>query len=138
MAARSHEIPELDRQGLRRFAFSTGGIIAVLFGLALPWLLGFAFPVWPWIVAAVLLAWGAAAPDSLRPVYHYWMRFGLLLSCVTTPLVLGAIFFLVFVPIACVMRLAGRDAMARKLDRHASSYRVDSRAAPRENMEKPF
>ena len=34
----THEIPELDREGLRQFGLTTGGIVAVLFGVVLPWL----------------------------------------------------------------------------------------------------
>jgi hypothetical protein len=33
-----HSIPELDARGLRQFALTTGGIVAGLFGLLLPWL----------------------------------------------------------------------------------------------------
>lgn len=138
MAANAHDVPELDRKGLRHFAFSTGAIVAVLFGLIFPWLLEFSVPLWPWVVAGVLIAWGLVAPDSLRPLYRAWMRFGLLLSRVTTPLVLGIVFFLIFAPMAFAMRLIGRDPLARKLDKEAESYRVPSHIPPRENMEKPF
>ncbi len=138
MVANSYDIPELDRKGLRHFAFTSGGIVAVLFGLLFPWLLEISFPTWPWVIAGVLSLWGLAAPASLRPAYHYWMRFGLLLSRITTPLVLGLVFYLMFVPIAFVMRLTGRDPMARKLEKAAKSYRIPSRAPSKEHMEKPF
>ena len=54
--ATQKDIPELDAAGLRRFALVTGAILAVLFGVLLPWLFGFGFPLWPWIVAGVLAA----------------------------------------------------------------------------------
>ncbi len=57
MAIAHGEIPELDRQGLRQFALSTGAIVAVLFGLFFPWLLDVNFPIWPWVVAGVLAGW---------------------------------------------------------------------------------
>jgi type IV secretory pathway TrbD component len=133
-----HPIPELDASGLRRFALTTGAIVAVLFGLLLPWFLGLGFPLIPWIIAAALVLWGAIAPSTLRPVYVGWMRFGLVMNRITTPLVLGAIFYVVFTPVGLVMKLFGRDAMLCKLDPHAPSYRVKSRKSPPEKMERPF
>lgn len=136
--ANVHDIPELDTAGLRKFGWTTGGIIAVLFGLGFPWLLSLAFPVWPWIIFGVLAAWGTIAPDTLRPVYTGWMRFGLLLSKITTPIVLGIVFYLVVTPMAFFMKLMGKDPMNRKLEAHDSSYRVPSTPPSKKNIGKPF
>ncbi|MBK1723206.1 SxtJ family membrane protein [Thiocystis violacea] len=133
-----HAIPELDARGLRRFALTTGAIVAALFGLILPWLFDLRFPIWPWPLAAVLMLWGLAAPRSLRPVYRGWMRLGLLMSRVTTPLILTLVFFLVFVPAGLIMRLAGNDPMKRRLSPDAESYREPSQPAAPESMEKPY
>jgi CDP-diglyceride synthetase len=138
MTSDMHHIPELDAKGLRHFAWVTGGIIAVLFGLILPWLFNASLPIWPWVLAGVLALWGLVAPNTLRPVYHGWMRFGLLLNKVTTPLIMGIVFALLIVPVGFVMRLVAKDPMARKLDAGAGSYRVPSRTPSRNNMEKPF
>ena len=134
----SYDIPELDRKGLREFGLVTGGIVAGLFGLALPWLFTFQLPLWPWIVGGVLAAWALVAPESLRSPYRVWMRFGLALSVVTTPLILGIVFFLVVTPTALVIRVLGKDPMARALDERAESYRTPSEKPPRANMERPF
>jgi hypothetical protein len=138
MAIAHADIPELDRQGLRQFALSTGAIIAVLFGLFFPWLLDVHFPTWPWIVAGVLAGWGLAAPASLRPVYRGWMRFGLLLNRITTPIILGILFFFVITPTSALLRVFRRDAMARSFDEEAKSYRVPSTERPKSHMERPF
>ena len=133
-----HDIPTLDRKGLREFGLVTGGIVAGLFGLLFPWLLDYRVPLWPWLVFAVLAAWALAAPGTLAPVYRAWMKFGLLIGRVTTPLILGVVFFFVIMPMGLVMRLAGRDPMARRFDEAAPSYRVPSMQRPKEHMEKPF
>ncbi len=133
-----HEIPELDRKGLRDFGLVTGGIIAALFGLFFPWLLESQIPVWPWVISGVLAGWALAAPVSLKPVYRGWMKLGLLLSRITTPIILGIVFYLLIWPMGLVMRLFGRDPMARQLDGAAKTYRVTSHKAPKENMERPF
>lgn len=132
-----HVIPELDRKGLREFGLVTGGIVAGLFGLFFPWLLERAWPLWPWIVFGVLGAWGLIAPMSLRPVYRTWMRFGLLLSRVMTPLIMSIVFFVVITPVALVLKVFGKDAMARKFS-DADSYRVPTKKAPPDNLEKPY
>ncbi len=133
-----HEVLELDRKGLRDFGLVTGGIIALLFGLFLPWLLESGFPIWPWVVAGVLAVWGVIAPMSLQPIYRLWMKLGLLLSRITTPIILGIVFYLLIWPMGLVMRIFGRDPMARRLDGTAKTYRVISHKAPKENMERPF
>lgn len=74
----------------------------------------------------------------MRPVYRGWMRFGLLLNRVTTPLGLGIVFYLVVFPIGFIMRLTGWDAMTRRLDDSVESYRVASAKPKRENAERPF
>ena len=133
-----HEIPELDANGLRRFGLLTGGIVGGLFGLIFPWILDLSFPVWPWVVCGTLVVWAIAAPLSMRPFYRYWMRFGLLLNRITTPIVLGFVYFIVITPTALIMRLGGRDAMARRFSEKADSYRVPSSQSSKKNLEKPF
>ena len=138
MSASKHIIPELDNKGLRSFGITTGAIVAVLFGLFFPWLLERGIPYWPWILASVLMMWGLVAPATLRPVYRVWMRFGLLMSRITTPLILGFVFFLIITPVGLVRNLFGRDSIQRNFDESCSSYRVQSKNAPRENLERPF
>jgi Kef-type K+ transport system membrane component KefB len=133
-----HEIPKLDAKGLRHFALSTGVVIAALFGAALPWLFGWSLPWWPWGLGAALILWGLIAPETLRPIYRGWMRLGLLINRVTTPLILGIVFALAFVPMGAVMRLLGHDPMRRRLKIDAATYREPSHEASRESMEKPF
>lgn len=133
-----HPIPELDRKGLREFGVVTGGIVAALFGLFFPWILDRAWPLWPWIVLVVLGGLGLALPNALKPVYRFWMKFGLYASKVMTPLILGIVFFGVISPMALIKRIFGRDAMARKFDSKSSTYRVQSERQPASKLENPF
>ena len=134
----SQIIPDLDRKGLRDFGLLTGGIVVALFGLFFPWLLERSWPVWPWILFALLGGTGLVAPMALRPVYRLWMRLGLLLNRVTTPLILGIVFYVVISPIGLLRRFRHNDAMARSFDASASSYRVPSREKPINQLERPF
>ncbi|MEQ1802087.1 MAG: SxtJ family membrane protein [Gammaproteobacteria bacterium] len=134
----AHDIPELDRTGLRKFGLTTGAIVAVLFGLVFPWILERPIPRWPFVILLILGALALAMPDWLRPVYQGWMRLGLLMSRITTPVIMGVVFYLVITPMGLVMRLAGKDSMARRPREPKSSYRIASTATPPERLEKPF
>lgn len=133
-----HPIPELDRKGLREFGLVTGGIVGALFGLFFPWILERPIPRWPWVICGVLVLMALAVPMALGPVYKWWMKFGLLMSKITTPIIMGLVFYIVLTPMGLIMRLGGKDSMARRLDEKAASYRIKSVANPPNRVEKPF
>ena len=60
--------------------------------------------------------------DALLPLNKLWMRFGLLLGMIISPIVLGIIFFGLFAPIAILMRLSGRDVLRLKFTQKASHW----------------
>lgn len=60
------------------------------------------------------------------------------MSRITTPLILGIVFYVVITPIALVRALLHKDSMARKLDDDVETYRVASKQPQRENLERPF
>jgi len=119
------EIPQLDAPGLRKFGLQFAAIIAVLFGLLLPWLLEAEFPRWPWGIALVLTVWALAAPASLRFVYTPWMYLGLLLNRITSPILLGLIYYAVFTPVSACLKLLRRDLLSRSADAQATTYRIE-------------
>ena len=62
--------------------------------------------------ASIFLLITLIKSDTLLPLNKLWMRFGLLLGMIVSPIVLGLIFFGLFTPIAILMRLSGRDELA--------------------------
>lgn len=132
------QIPDLDRSGLRSFGLTFGAIIAILFGLLLPWLFSYGFSWWPWFIGTVFAVWALAAPDSLKPVYILWMKIGLVINAVVTRIILGIVFYLIVLPTGLILRLRGGDPMRRKLDKNMTSYRVESHRSPPDQMQKPF
>ena len=121
-----HDIPEIDRKGLRDFALQIGTVVAPLFGAALPWLFDRPFRAWPWIFAAVLITWGLVAPSTLRPLYYAWMKLGLLLNKVTSPLLMAALFFVAITPVGLIRQMLGHETPKRR-DPAATTYRVRDR-----------
>lgn len=137
MTMSASNIPELDTKGLREFGLTTGAIVAVLFGLGFPYLFERPWPVWPWAVAGVLAVWAVILPNTLRPVYRGWMRIGLLLGKITTPIILTLVYAIAIIPTAIILRILGKDFMHRKFDQ-SKSYRVKSKNPSVTNMEKPY
>ena len=124
-----------DANELRKFGLSTGAISAGLFGLLLPWAFDHRLPWWPWVLFGVLSAWALIAPVSLHPVYRAWMKFGAVINRVTSPLILGIVFFLVIMPVGLVRRAFGRDSLARQFDAELSTYRVNTENRKKEDLE---
>lgn len=131
-------IEKLDSKGYRKFGLTTGAIIAVLFGLLIPWLFDFDLPVWPWITAGILGALALAIPSFLQPVYNIWMRFGHVMNWINTRIILGILFYGIFLPTGLVMRILGKDPMQRTLGDSISSYRVQSHNDSKDNVERPY
>ena len=128
----------LNKKSLREFGLITGGILVGIFGLLLPWLLEHEFPVWPWIIAGVLWVLAILLPMSLDPVYRAWMKIGLVLAWINTRIILGIMFYLIFLPVGLVLRLAGKDAMNRKLSKTQDTYRIIHPVPPKNHVEKPY
>ena len=134
----SREIPELDRKGLRNFAWMFAAVVASLFGLILPWLLKRDWLWESWVIAAAFFAWGLIAPSTVRPFYQLWMRFGFVMNAIMTGIILGVVFYGAILPLGLVFRVRGKDPMDRKWDHELHSYRVASRKTSATDMEKPF
>lgn len=132
------EIPHLDKTGLRRFGLTFGGIVAGLFGVAIPLVFGLDYPIWPWIVLVVFACWSLVAPESISAFYKVWMRFGLIMNAIMSRIILGVVFYLVVFPIGFFVRLRGRDPMNRKLNDTLETYRLPSEEKDASRMEKPF
>jgi len=123
---------------LRTFGLTTGVMIVLIFGLALPWLFNRHFPTWPWIVAATLVSAALILPATLRPVFKAWMTFGHWLGWINTRIILGLMFYTVFFMVGLAMKSVGKDPMARKIDKSAGSYRVQSHPRSKDHVERPF
>ena len=73
-------------------------------------------------LSIVFLAITIVRADALLPLNKVWMRFGLLLGMVVSPIVLGVIFFGLFTPISLAMRLFGRDELRLRFKQKSSHW----------------
>ena len=124
---------------LRHFGMLFSLILVALFGVTLPWLFDARWPVWPWSVGGVMMTLALAWPRGLAPIYRIWMRFGLIAGFVNTRIIMFLLYYGVFAPVALLMRIAGRDALARSAyNEKMSSYRVNSTRRPKDHFERPY
>ena len=95
-----------------------------------------------WLIAlgALSLALSLAAPRIFAWPARVWQKFGEILSRIIGPVTLALAFFLVFVPIGWVSRLAGRRILHLEFDRSASSYWIqrDPPGPPGETLKNQF
>jgi hypothetical protein len=104
----------------RNFGLLLGGAFAVI-GL---------WPLWHhhdvrWWAVGLGLAFGVAAlllPSTLAPLKRIWMRFGLLLGKIVSPVVMGLLLYVVVTPVGLLQRLFGRDQLHLGWDREAKTY----------------
>jgi len=132
------EAARRSRTELRNFGLVTAGLVAGVFGLALPWLRHQEFHRWPWVLSGALILPALVWPPALRYVHWLWVRIGLVLGWINSRIILTILFFVVILPLGLLMRALGHDPVARKLDPQAPTYRVSSRKRTRESMERPF
>ena len=85
---------------------------------------------WSFFVAAAIGAVTLARPALLAQANRLWLKFGLLLNRIVSPVVMALMFFVVLTPIAFAMRLAGKDPMRRRHDPAAASYWIDREPGP--------
>ena len=124
---------------LRQFGLLFGAILVLLFGLLLPFLIGYSFPLWPWVVALLFALLALLAPTALTPFYRAWMRFGLIAAFINTRIIMFVLYYALFVPTGLVMKLFGRDALARTTGgKTTDSYRVTSVVRPNDHFERPY
>lgn len=77
---------------------------------------------WALGIAVVFVVIAILKPALLAGLNRQWLKFGLLLGKVVSPVALGILFYCVVAPIGGLMRLTGKDPLRLKLDSGAKSY----------------
>ena len=77
---------------------------------------------WSAAVAGVFLLLAAVAPATLAPLNRLWLRFGLLLGHIMSPVVMAVAYAVLVVPAGSIMRAAGKDPLRLKWDAETQTY----------------
>jgi hypothetical protein len=80
---------------------------------------------WSLGVAAVILVVALAVPSALAPFNRAWTKFGLLLNSIVSPVVMGLLFYAVFLPVGALMRATGKRPLKLDSRGEQKSYWID-------------
>ena len=83
---------------------------------------GEGFRWWSCGVSAIFAAIVFTKPSLLATLNRMWIKLGVLMGRVVSPIALGLLFYLVLAPLGTVMRLTGKDPLRLKFDSVANSY----------------
>ena len=78
--------------------------------------------VWSLIISVVFLILGLLNSKILTPLNKLWIRFGILLGKIVSPIVMGVVYFGVVTPTGIIMRLFGKDILNLKINKNKSTY----------------
>lgn len=114
---RSQSVPEASER-----AFGAVMTAALAVAGLLPLAQGGRARLWALAAGAAFLLLAGVRPVLLRPLNRVWQAIGRGLHRIVSPLVLGAVLYLVITPVALLMRLAGKDPLRLRWDPRADSY----------------
>jgi hypothetical protein len=104
----------------RKFGLTLGTLFAIIAVVKIversPW-------AFVWVVLAVaLIGPGLLRPSLLSGPNRIWLKFGILLHRIASPVIMAVLFYGTIVPVGMLMQVLGKDPLRLKLDRTASSY----------------
>ena len=112
---------EIELPSNRKFGF----VFTLVFAIATGYLYVHSSLIWVYsfsAAAAIFFVATIVNADALLPLNKLWMGFGLFLGMIVSPIVLGVIFFGLFMPVASLMRLSGRDELRLKFKNKSSHW----------------
>lgn len=78
--------------------------------------------IWSLLLSIIFLILGFLNSRILTPFNKIWMKFGVLLGNVVSPIIMVIVFFLVITPIGLLMRLFKKDLLNLKFNKNYSYW----------------
>ncbi|MBH46978.1 MAG: hypothetical protein CME71_02280 [Halobacteriovorax sp.] len=98
-------------------------VIPILFGVILPWPELLTFPTWPSFFGLLCLCI-SFSPQRIRDRFFYPVfKISHLIGIMNQFLIMGLIFYLLFVPIALIRKIFKMDSLRLKSDQNNSFWR---------------
>ena len=91
--------------------------------------------IWSIILSSVFLIITTINPNLFALLNKLWIKFGILLGKIISPIIMGLVFFFVVTPIGILVRILKKDVMGLK--RGAPSYWIN-REDKLQSMKKQF
>ncbi len=92
--------------------------------------------IWSLIIATLFLFLGAINSKILNPLNFLWLKFGIYLGKIISPLIMGIIFFLVVTPIGLLMKIFKKDLLNLKYNSN-KTYWI-KKTGPKSKMKNQF
>jgi hypothetical protein len=122
-----------DKRSLRKFGLTVGTVLL---------LIGFAFYLFDKSsffyfggIGLILILFGLASPNVLRPVNKVWMTLAIILGWFMSRVILIILFYLIITPIGFLLKIFGRDPLKLKVDNSLSSYWEDREKSVSEKID---
>ena len=93
--------------------------------------------LWAFILALIFFVLGILNSKFLTPLNKLWMKFGIFLGSIISPVVMGVVFFIVVTPVGLIMRFLGKDLLRIKKSKFVSTYWI-SREKQNNTMKRQF
>ena len=93
--------------------------------------------LWALILSLIFLILGILNSKILTPLNKLWIKFGIFLGNIVSPVVLGIVFFIVVTPTGLIMRLLGKDLLRINKNESISTYWID-REKKTDTMKRQF
>ena len=116
---------------------SFGLVFFVVFLIVALWPLksGEDLRLWSLTLSIIFLILGIFNSKLLTPLNKLWIKFGMFLGLIVSPIVMGIVFFSVVTPIGFFMRIMGKDLL--RLKSKKNTYWID-RDNIKSSMKKQF
>lgn len=103
---------------------SFGLVFAAVFAIVAGWPLfhGETLRWWAAGLAAIFALVALVKPALLAGLNRWWLKLGILLGKIVSPIALGLVFYGVITPLGIVMSLTGKDPLRLKLEPGSDSY----------------
>ena len=123
-AASTHEVFSREEEIVAGSDRSFGLVMAGAFAVVTLLNAWYAGRIWPWTagLAAAFLIAALLRPAALNPLNRVWLKFGLLLHRIVSPVIMALLFYGTVLPTGLVMRAMGRDLLRLKREPDAESY----------------
>ena len=129
----------MNRQSVKMSTNKNFGIVFFIFFFIIamwPLLSSNDIRLWSLIISLIFLILGILDSKILTPLNKLWMKFGLFLGNLISPIIMGIIYFIVVTPTGLIMKILGKDLLLLKKN-NMQTYWIEKKD-PKTSMKNQF
>ena len=78
--------------------------------------------LWSLVIGIIFLILGLIESKILTPLNIIWMKLGMYLGIIVSPIVMGIVFFLAVTPISFIMKILRKDLLNLKMNKESTYW----------------